>query len=50
MDSSKWNFHKIDISDKVVVVTGASMGIGEAMPGLDIRTLPETELMATRGW
>ena len=27
-----------------------SMGIGEAMPGLDIRALPETELMANRGW
>ena len=27
-----------------------STGLGEAMPGLDIRTLPENELMATRGW
>ncbi len=27
-----------------------STGLGEAMPGLDIRTMPENELMATRGW
>ncbi len=27
-----------------------STGLGEAMPGLDIRALPETELMANRGW
>ncbi len=27
-----------------------STGLGEAMPGLDIRTLPEEELMAARGW
>ena len=31
MDSSKMNSHKIDIAEKVVVVTGASMGIGEAI-------------------
>ena len=27
-----------------------SMGLGEAMPSLDVRTMPESELMATRGW
>jgi pyridoxal 5'-phosphate synthase pdxS subunit len=28
----------------------ASEGLGEAMPGLDISKLPESELMQTRGW
>ena len=28
----------------------ASEGLGEAMPGLDIRELPESQLMAARGW
>jgi pyridoxal 5'-phosphate synthase pdxS subunit len=28
----------------------ASEGLGEAMPGLDIAKLPESELMQTRGW
>jgi pyridoxal 5'-phosphate synthase pdxS subunit len=27
-----------------------SMDLGEPMVGIDIRTLPETELLATRGW
>lgn len=27
-----------------------SMGLGDAMPSLDVRTLPESELMASRGW
>ena len=27
-----------------------SMGLGDAMFSLDVRTLPETELMSTRGW
>ena len=27
-----------------------SMDLGDAMPSLDVRTLPETELMASRGW
>ena len=27
-----------------------SMGIGDAMPGLDVRTMPESEKLATRGW
>jgi pyridoxal 5'-phosphate synthase pdxS subunit len=28
----------------------ASEGLGKAMPGLDIRELPESQLMAARGW
>src|SRR3984885_10503224 len=28
----------------------ASEGLGEAMPGLDISKMPESELMQTRGW
>lgn len=27
-----------------------SKGLGDAMPGLDIRTMPESEQLATRGW
>lgn len=27
-----------------------SKGLGDAMPGLDIRTIPESEQLATRGW
>ncbi len=27
-----------------------SMGIGDAMPSLDIRTMPESDKLATRGW
>src|SRR5579871_3044345 len=27
-----------------------SMGLGDPMPGIDVRTLPEGELMASRGW
>jgi len=28
----------------------ASRALGEAMPGLDISKLPESELLQTRGW
>ncbi|HID28510.1 MAG TPA: pyridoxal 5'-phosphate synthase lyase subunit PdxS [Desulfobacterales bacterium] len=28
----------------------ASMGLGEAMPGLEVSSIPETELLAGRGW
>ena len=28
----------------------ASRALGEAMPGLDIAKLPESELLQTRGW
>ncbi|HEY3439415.1 MAG TPA: pyridoxal 5'-phosphate synthase lyase subunit PdxS [Paludibaculum sp.] len=31
-------------------VLEASEELGDAMPGLDIRTMPESELMQTRGW
>ena len=36
--------------DDPAVLVKVSRGLGEAMPGLDIRKLPEEELMATRGW
>ena len=32
------------------IVAQVSRGLGEPMRGLDIRTLPEEELLATRGW
>ncbi len=32
------------------IVAEVSRGLGEAMPGLDIRTIPGEELIATRGW
>ncbi len=31
-------------------VLEASMGLGEAMPGLEIGSIPESELLAGRGW
>jgi len=31
-------------------IAEASKGLGEAMPGLDIRTLKEEQLLAVRGW
>ena len=37
------------ISDPVKLLE-ASEELGEAMPGLDISKLPESELMQTRGW
>ncbi|MBW3622897.1 MAG: pyridoxal 5'-phosphate synthase lyase subunit PdxS [Armatimonadetes bacterium] len=36
--------------DKPEVVAEVSAGLGEAMSGLDVRQLPERELLATRGW
>ncbi len=36
--------------DKPDVVARVSEGIGEAMPGLDVAKLPESELLQTRGW
>jgi len=36
--------------DRPDVLLETSKGLGEAMPGLDVRTLAETELMAPRGW
>jgi pyridoxal 5'-phosphate synthase pdxS subunit len=32
------------------IVADVSRGLGEAMPGLDVRTMPEEEKLATRGW
>ena len=32
------------------VIAEVSRGLGEAMPGLDIRAIPKEERMATRGW
>jgi len=32
------------------IVAQVSRGLGEPMRGLDIRSLPEEELLATRGW
>lgn len=36
--------------DKPEILAELSMGLGEAMPGLDLRTLDETERLAVRGW
>lgn len=32
------------------VIIEVSKGLGKAMPGLDIKSIPEEELLATRGW
>ena len=32
------------------ILAEISKGLGRAMPGLDVRTMPEEQLMATRGW
>jgi len=32
------------------ILAEVSRGLGRAMPGLDVRTMPEKELLATRGW
>ncbi len=32
------------------IIAEVSKNLGEAMPGLDIRQIPEKELLATRGW
>ncbi len=32
------------------ILAEASKGLGEAMPGLDVRSMPKEELLATRGW
>jgi pyridoxal 5'-phosphate synthase pdxS subunit len=32
------------------VIAEASRGLGAAMPGLDLRTIPEEQLLAPRGW
>jgi len=32
------------------IIAEVSKGLGEAMPGRDIKTIPQEELLATRGW
>jgi len=32
------------------IIADVSKGLGEAMPGLEISEIPESELLATRGW
>jgi len=32
------------------IIAEVSKGLGEAMPGLDIKDIPQQELLATRGW
>jgi len=32
------------------IIAEASKGLGTAMPGLDIKAIPQQELLATRGW
>ena len=32
------------------IIAEVSKGLGEAMPGLDIKEIPEEALLATRGW
>jgi len=46
MDSSKMNSHKIDIAEKVVVVTGASMGIGEAIAAVFVEQVARVVLLS----
>jgi pyridoxal 5'-phosphate synthase pdxS subunit len=36
--------------DKPELVAGASAGLGKAMPGLDVASMPKEELLAARGW
>ncbi|HEY3284532.1 MAG TPA: pyridoxal 5'-phosphate synthase lyase subunit PdxS [Armatimonadota bacterium] len=36
--------------DQPAKLAEISEGLGDAMPGIDVRKLPESELMATRGW
>jgi len=32
------------------IIAEVSKGLGAAMPGLDIKDIPQQELLATRGW
>ena len=32
------------------IIAEVSTGLGDAMPGLDVRTMPEDEQLAVRGW
>ncbi len=38
------------IYDKPEVIAEVSAGLGKAMPGLDVASMPAGELLATRGW
>jgi pyridoxal 5'-phosphate synthase pdxS subunit len=32
------------------IIAEVSRGLGTAMPGLDVRTMPQEEQLAVRGW
>jgi pyridoxal 5'-phosphate synthase pdxS subunit len=32
------------------IIAEASKGLGEAMPGLELKDIPQEELLAKRGW
>ncbi|MFA4837178.1 MAG: pyridoxal 5'-phosphate synthase lyase subunit PdxS, partial [Dehalococcoidia bacterium] len=32
------------------IIAKVSEGLGKAMPGLEIKAIPEQELLAARGW
>ena len=32
------------------IIAEVSKGLGDAMPGIDMRTLPEEQLLSVRGW
>ena len=32
------------------IIAEISKGLGDAMPGLDVRTMPEEEQLSVRGW
>ena len=36
--------------DRPDILAEISEGLGEPMPGLDVRTMPESELLSVRGW
>lgn len=36
--------------DRPDILLEASKGLGEAMPGLDVRTMPDSEKLSNRGW
>jgi pyridoxal 5'-phosphate synthase pdxS subunit len=42
--------HACTYYDRPDLLAEASLGLGEAMPGLDIRQLDEKELLQVRGW
>ena len=39
-----------EVIDKPEVIAEVSAGLGKAMPGLDVASMPAGELLATRGW